>query len=63
MKRLSRFQLRDRWLKRETIGKGYFGDISLPMPAGIQQAVEYAWLMGYNAREAQDARRRKGGAR
>jgi hypothetical protein len=57
MKRLTRYELRERWIQRELREHSYIGNLKLTDP-DVRHVVEYAWLMGYGAREKQDSRRK-----
>jgi hypothetical protein len=57
VKRKSRYQLADAWVSRDTAGKRYIGGVSTETP-GLREALRYAFLMGYEASNRQESRKR-----
>jgi hypothetical protein len=57
LKRKSRFELRDAWVQRQKRESPYVGNLLIN--ADVENIVGYAFLMGYQAREKQDHRRRR----
>lgn len=49
----NRFKLRQEWYRRMTSKTRFLGNVDITDP-NIRAAIEFSWLMGYNARERQE---------